>query len=111
MKNTLKNIIDEYSVNKIPEGKENEYYTKEQLLEISRRFKAIAINQMILFACLIAILVITVLKYFIEFSRWIEISLSILANVGIIISVIIGAIQYSHIRKFTKETSEDSLDN
>jgi len=108
MKNTLKKIYDEYSVNEIPEGKENEYYTKEQSLEIGRRVKAIALNQVVLFACLIVIVVITMLKGFIEFSRWIEVLISIVAIVGIIIPVVVGAIQYSRFRKFMKETSEDS---
>jgi len=107
VKTTLKNIIDEYSVDKIPEGKENEYFSNEKLLEISRRLKAIAFNQMILISSLIVALVVRILKWFIEFSRWIEILFFVFATIGII-SVVISAIQYSRFKKSIEVTPKDS---
>lgn len=109
MKNTLKKIYDEYSVNEIPKGKENEYFTKEQSLEI-RRIRAIALNQVVLFTSLTVIVVITILKEYIGLSRQIETLISIVAIVGIIVAVALTAILYKRFRKFMKDISEDSLD-
>lgn len=110
MKNALKKIYDEYSVNEVPKDKENEYFTQEQSLEIGRRIRAIALNQVVLFTSSTVIVVITILKEYIGLSRQIETLISIVAIVGIIVAVALTAILYKRFRKFMKDISEDSLD-
>ncbi len=101
----MKNVFDDISVNEIPEGKENEYLSEEESLEIKRKLKAFLKFYIVFFAYLIVFIVVIVLKWFIEFPDWLKVLMYIIAS-SEIITIVIGAVKYSHLLKYLKGISE-----
>lgn len=105
MKNNNRNNFDDYTVDVIPEGKENEYFSKEQSAEIIRKLKNVVRFFIILLTFLIMFLISSILKLFIDFPSWINILINSILILGSIISIIIGAIKYMYLKKCVDDNS------
>jgi uncharacterized integral membrane protein len=106
-KNKVKNIFDEYSVDVIPEGKENEYFTKEQSAEISKKVKDLVQYSIFLFIIVIVYLVISIFQRYYEFPTWLESLILGIVIFGLVYSVIMGVIKVRKFLKYMKDITKD----
>lgn len=105
MRKKSKNIYDECSVDVIPEGKENEYYSEEESLIIKKKIIIVARFTMLFSIYLFILMIIVILKTFIEFPQWLKILTYIIVGSGMIVFMI-GVIKYARFLKFAKEKSQ-----
>jgi len=106
MKDNKKNMYDEFTVDEIPEGKENEYYSEEQSLEIKNKLKSFARFQIVFIMYFVILIIISILKMFVEFPDWLRITIYVIAGSGVI-TIIIGIFKYTRLLKFIKDISEN----
>ena len=106
MKDNIKNVYDEFTVDEIPEGKENEYYSEEQSLEIKNKLKSFAKFQIVFIVYFVVLMIISILKMFVEFSEWLRVTTYVIAGSGVV-TIIIGIFKYTRLLKFVKNISKE----
>jgi hypothetical protein len=108
MKKNLKNIFDDMTTDIIPEGKESEYYTKEQSFELTKKIKQLSKFSLAFHPFLITFMILSFLKMFIDFPNWFSILIYVFV-VFFLISIITGIVMYIKLLKFAKEISKEEV--
>lgn len=108
MKKNQKNIFDDITVDVIPEGKESEYYTKEQSFELIKRIKQPVKLLLVFYPLFFILMILAILKTFIDFPSWFSILIYVFV-VLVLISIITGIVMYMKLFKFAKEISKEEV--
>jgi hypothetical protein len=108
MKNNQKSIFDDMTVDVIPEGKESEYYTKEQSFELIKRVKRPVKSLLVFYPLFLVMMMLVILKTFIDFPSLFSIVIYILV-VLVLMSIIIGIVMYIKFLKFVKIITKEEV--
>lgn len=108
MKKNLKKLFDDITVDDIPEGRESEYYTKEQSYELIKRVKQLLKFLVVFSSSFVILIILAILKLLIDFPSWFNIFIYVFV-VLVLISIIIGIVMYVKFFKFAKEISKEEV--
>lgn len=104
----MKSIDDnELSVDIIPEGREDEYYTEEETLEIKRKIKKFANSQLLLICFFVFLLIRLILSIFYDSSEWLKI-FSYVIGVGGIFIIMFSIIRYVSVWRLINKLSKNN---
>lgn len=100
----IKKIFDSLTVYDIPEGKESEYYTKEQSFELINRFKKLIIPHLVLISLLLVMMILAILEKFIGLPDWVSILIYVVTGL-VFFTFIMVIVMYTKFLKLVKEIS------
>lgn len=105
----MKNPLSEYMVDEIPEGKENEYFSKEQAVKIIRKLRTLALLATLFSLVMIILGIGAVVFLFIEVTQWVRTAFYIVVFVAFTISCVSFYAKAFSAQKYFKKLDESSI--
>jgi hypothetical protein len=107
MKRKKKNLYDDITVDEIPEGLENEYYTKEESIEIKKKFDEFFRFVIIFSGYVFLLSTALAFKTFFSELEWMDILYYIVGGIGGIV-LVIGVVKFINVIKFVNHLTKEN---